>query len=74
LRQIRQSGKIPATWQNSGNVLKFWQCGKINVGSNTLIRQSGKIPAIRQGSGNLATKFLKIIYPGLFSVARRSCD
>jgi hypothetical protein len=31
LRQIRQSGKIPATWQNFGNVAIFWQRGKINV-------------------------------------------
>ena len=22
---------IPAMWQNSGNVAKLWQCGKINV-------------------------------------------
>jgi hypothetical protein len=49
LRQIRQSGKIPATWQNSGNVAKFWQHGKINVGTNTKNRQSDKILAIRQG-------------------------
>jgi hypothetical protein len=34
LRQIRQSGKILAMWQSSGNVAKFWQRGKINLGTN----------------------------------------
>jgi hypothetical protein len=73
--------------QNSGNVAKFWQRGKIlatwqnkrkepiqKLGNQARFWQSGKILAIRQDSGNLATKFLQIIYPDLLSVARCSCD
>ena len=52
LWQIRQSGKFWATWQDFGNVARFWQCGKINVGIHTYIRQSGKISATRQDIGN----------------------
>jgi hypothetical protein len=56
-RQIRQTGKILAFWQDFDNLARFRQPGKVFVGIHTCIRQSGKVLAIWQGFGSLATYF-----------------